>query len=85
MPYLSSIERIGLQKGLEQGRQLGSVEEGQVMVLEAVSMRFGVVPEDVVHTVNAFTTRETLRALLRQAITVPDLAAFQEALRLAKG
>ena len=25
--YLSSIERIGLQKGLEQGRQLGSVED----------------------------------------------------------
>jgi hypothetical protein len=54
------------------------------MVLEAVSMRFGVVPEDVVHIVHAITTREALRALHRQAITVPDLATFREALRLAK-
>ena len=89
VPYLSSIERIGLQKGLEQGRQEGrqegSVEEGQVMVLEAVSIRFGVVPEDVVGAVHAITAQETLRTLLRQAIAVPDLVAFREALRLAKG
>jgi len=84
VPYLSSIERIGLQKGLEQGRQEGSVEEGQVMVLEAVSIRFGVVPEDVVGAVHAITAQETLRTLLRQAIAVPDLVAFREALRLAK-
>ena len=97
MPYFSSIERLGLpaglghsreagwQEGWQQGRQEGFLEALKSMVLETVAIRFGSVPEDLIHTVNSITTRDTLRGLHRQAITVPNLDAFEEALWLAKG
>jgi len=84
MPYVTSVERIGIEKGLQQGLQQGSLQGTQEMVLEAVTVRFGVVPEEVAQAVNAIETRETLRSLLRQAMTSPNLEAFREALRLAQ-
>jgi hypothetical protein len=80
MPYLSNIERIGLQKGLERG----SLEEARAMLLEAVDARFGGVPVDVAQAVNTMQVPQNLRLLLRQAIILPDLAAFREALRTAE-
>lgn len=89
MPYVTSVERIGIEKGRQQGRQQGwqegSLQEAREMVLEAVAARFGVAPEEIVQAVNAITARETLRSLLRQAVTGADLVAFREALRLARG
>ena len=97
MAYFSTIERLGLQPGLDhsreagwqegwqQGRQEGFLEALKSMVLETVAIRFGSVSEDLIHTVNSITTRDTLRGLHRQAITVTSLEAFEEALWLAKG
>jgi hypothetical protein len=77
MPYVTSIERIGIEKGLQKGSLRGS----RGMLLEAVSARFGELPDDVVQAVNAIETEETLRSLLRQAILCTDLATFRAALR----
>ncbi len=84
MPYVTSVERIGIEKGLQLGLQLGSLQEAREMVLEAIAARFGVAPEEVMQAVNAIESRETLRSLLRQAINCADLEAFREALRLAR-
>ena len=84
MPYVTSVERIGIEKGLQQGLQQGSLQEAREMVLEAIAARFGVAPEEVAQAVNAIKARETLRSMLRQAINCADLEAFREALRLAR-
>jgi hypothetical protein len=79
MPYITSVERIGMQKGFEQGLQQG-LREVQDMVCEAVATRFGTVPDDILAAVRRLEDRETLHALLRQAIICPTLEALREAL-----
>jgi len=51
------------------------------MVLEAVRVHFGKVPRDIWVAVQRLETRETLHALLRQAMTCPNLEAFRDTLR----
>jgi len=81
MPYVTSVERFGMQKGFEQG-QLQATRE---MLLEAVATRFGEVPQDVTAAVQRLETRETLRGLLRQALTCASLETFRDALRTVQG
>jgi hypothetical protein len=83
MPYITSVERIGMQKGFEQGLQQGlqqGLREAQDMVCEAVATRFGTVPDDILAAVRRLEGRETLHALLRQAIICPTIDALREAL-----
>ncbi|EGV30435.1 conserved hypothetical cytosolic protein [Thiorhodococcus drewsii AZ1] len=37
MPYITSVEQIGIEKGIEQGKQLGSA----VILLRLIERRFG--------------------------------------------
>ncbi|MBF0109644.1 MAG: hypothetical protein HQL76_10750 [Magnetococcales bacterium] len=43
MPYITSVERIGMRKGEEKGRHDGKAE----MLLELLQERFGLIPESV--------------------------------------
>jgi hypothetical protein len=72
---------MGLQRGLQQGQ----LQEARNMLLEAVATRFGEVPEDVTAAVRRLETRDTLHALLWQALTCPTIEAFGDALRTARG
>ena len=80
MPYITSVERIGMQKGFEQGLQQGLLREARDMVLVAIAARFGAVPDDMLTVVLRLEDRETLHALMRQAVTCPTLEALREAL-----
>lgn len=41
MPYITSVERIGIEKGMQQGRQQG-MQRGEAAVLERqLTRRFG--------------------------------------------
>ena len=51
------------------------------MVLEAVAAHFGETPPDIAATIQHVEDRETLHALLRQAITCATLDALREMLR----
>ena len=75
MPYVTSVERMGFQRG--------QLQATQDMLLEAVATRFGEVPEDITDTVRRLETRDTLHALLRQALTCATIEAFRDALRAA--
>jgi hypothetical protein len=81
MPYVTSVERLGMQKGFEQGQ----LQIAREMLLEAVATRFGEVPQDVTAAVQRLEAVEPLRVLLRQALTCASLAAFQDALRTIQG
>ncbi len=84
MPYVTSIERIGIAKGMEEGReqglQQGARQEGQQMVLDALEERFGELPETVSDAIRQIQDQEQLRLLLRQAIRSTSLEEFQSSL-----
>jgi len=76
MPYITSVERIGMKQGLQQGL----LEDGREMVLEALDERFGEVQSEVANAVNQIENRDTLKSLLRSAIRCASLEDFKKAL-----
>ncbi|HRI12225.1 MAG TPA: Yae1 family protein [Verrucomicrobiota bacterium] len=92
MPYVTSIERLGIQKGrqegLQEGRQegiqkgllVGRVEAAREDIQEALLARFGPLPAELIQAIEAVSERAQLRRWLRLAVTVPSLEAFQGAM-----
>jgi len=82
MPYVTSWERIamekGMKKGMEKGMEKGSLEEAREMVLEALEERFGVVPPDLEEVIRGREDRDVLRKWLRLAIRVGNLEEFRK-------
>jgi hypothetical protein len=62
MPYVTSIERLGKQEGLQ--------EATREAVVEILKTRFAAVPPAILDALNRLDDLGTLRALLRRAITV---------------
>ena len=89
MPYITSVERIGMEKGreegleqgLEQGREQGRTE-GEValrkMIQEILESRFQVVSKDAQDRLASYSGLEGLRALGRLALTAESLDEFRE-------
>jgi len=80
MPYITSIERLGREEGLQQGLQQGALEEGRELVLETLTERFGNVPAVISQTLHHIQDQNRLRALLRQTIRSASLEEFQHGL-----
>ena len=76
MPYITSVERIGIEKGLEQGM----LTDRREMVLEALDERFGEVPSSISDVINRIEDKDMLRQLHRQAIGSTSLEEFQQSL-----
>ncbi len=66
MQFITSWER----KGIEQGR----AEEARDTLLNLLQEKFGAVPETTIHCVEAVSSVEELRRLLRQLVHVNSLA-----------
>jgi hypothetical protein len=75
MPYVTSAERIGIRKGLQQGFLI----EGREMILEELD-RFGEVPSIISSAVNQVEDKDLLKSLLRCAIKCASLEEFKQAL-----
>lgn len=71
-PYMTTGERIGREQGLQQG----SLEEGRMILFEALDERFGEVPAPLAETIQQLEDRDRLRRLLRQAISCASLDEF---------
>ena len=69
MPYITSVERIGMRKGLEQGRQ-GDI----IRILE---FRLGNIPPELREIIGKIKNEDLLGNLLIQAITIQSVSAFQ--------
>ena len=76
MPYITSVERIGMRKGREEGLQQG-LQSGVLAVLEG---QFGIVPVAISDDIGQIQDPDQLRTLLRQAIRSASLEEFQQAL-----
>jgi hypothetical protein len=76
MRYVTSVERIGMKKGMEQGL-LKATREAVVDVLEE---RFGGTPPTVVEAIQGMEDPSLLKSLLRRAATLGSLEEFEQAL-----
>lgn len=101
MRYITSVERMGIEKGLQQGIQqglqqgiqqgiqqglnIGFTEEARESVIEVLEIRFSVIPEDIARQIKSVEVRETLRSLRKQAILCKDLNSFRKMLDRARG
>jgi hypothetical protein len=82
MRYVTSIERLAKQEGVEEGI-LQNARESIIAVLET---RFGEVPSSIAEVVNIIEEPSVLKTLLKSAIAIPSTAEFQEVLdNLASG
>ena len=86
MPYITSVERIGMQRGLEQGMQQGmqqGVQQGQAeMVLRVLSRRFGMISADLTASIRGLPSPH-LPILLDVALSaeaLPQVAAVVKTL-----
>lgn len=76
MPLLSRMELRAMQKGIEQG----SLQNARESVLEVLDIRFEVVPPELIEAINEIEDTSFLKQLLRDAIAVDSLEAFQQLL-----
>jgi len=79
MEYVTSVERIGIQKGLEQGLEQGreeGLQQGATRaILRLLSHRFGVLPPAIEGQLGALAV-DQLEALLDLALSVPSIEDF---------
>ena len=75
---LEKGKAIGLEEGKVMGLELGQEEGLRESVLEALEVRFGMVPFEMEKKVRQIRGRKTLEGLHRRAILVESLEAFQK-------
>ena len=76
VPYITSIERIGMQRGLQQGR-LGTFHKNLTTVIQT---RFGNVPVDITQAINAVKQESKLDQLFQYALLAESLPNFEQKL-----
>ncbi len=76
MPYVTSFERIGIQKGI--------LQNSREDVIDVLETRFETVPQPIVEIINAMNNLSFLKALHKEAVKTPSLEAFEQALEKAK-
>jgi len=77
MPYVTSVERVGIKKGIRQGMQQGSVAAARQAVIDVLETRFELVGESIVAGLGLVDDLPRLKKLLKEAVTTPSIAAFQ--------
>lgn len=79
-PYITSVERIGIKKGIQQGM----LEEARDMLMELLEERFELLSSSTVAQIKAIEEREVLKGLFKQALRVQSLDKFKELLSKAQ-
>ncbi|NES01036.1 MAG: transposase, partial [Symploca sp. SIO1B1] len=72
MPLLSNMEIRGMQRG--------AVQNARESVLEVLTVRFEVVPSEVIEAINQIKDVSVLKQLLREAIAISSMVKFQQLL-----
>ncbi|BAP58141.1 hypothetical protein THII_3844 [Thioploca ingrica] len=73
MRYVTSIERHGIQKGLEQGL----LQQAQEAVVKVLQVRFTQLPKQLIEQLQQVKDRDQLSQLLEQAVLVNSLQEFE--------
>jgi hypothetical protein len=77
MPFITSVERIGIEKGREEGRQEGREEgmrDGLLAGIElALKIKFGTAGQEIVPEIREITSLEVIRAIYARLETARSL------------
>ena len=76
MPYVTSVERLAREEGLQQGI-IQNARENLINVLEA---RFEEVPSSLAELINQIEYPTLLNNMVKRTITIGSLAEFQQEL-----
>ncbi len=74
MRYVTSIERLAKQEGVEQGK----LENAREDIVEILKTRFGEVPEQIASLVNTMSDLPMLKRFFTSAITINSIEEFQQ-------
>jgi len=77
MPYITSVERRGIEKGLQQGLQRGEVTKAQDDIVRILEFRFEDVAQKLRQIIEKLDDTELLGKLLLQAVSTPSLDEFE--------
>jgi len=72
--YITSGERIGIEKGLQQGRQEGRRLEALAMLERLLTRRFGSIPPALQQRLQG-ASADIIETWFDRALDAPDLAA----------
>lgn len=78
MTFITSIEEIGIEKGIQQGREQGILQKARKVVIEVLKIRFENVPETLVEAINTFDDADILKTLHKQAVIVESIEQFTQ-------
>jgi hypothetical protein len=86
MPYITSAERIGIEKGRLEGRNegldLGQLFNAREMLLEALDEKFSNnTPADIKKQIQALNNKLMLKRLHRSAIRSKDIEEFRQSMK----
>jgi len=76
MPYVTSVERLAAEEGMQKGIEKGQLEARRESIVETLEMRFGAVPTAVKERVDAQTDLALLKQWHRLAISCAALEGF---------
>ena len=75
------VLEVAREKGMEEGKTLGAVENSHKLLLSAISEKFGFMPPRIADQIRKIENQDTLDALFRQVFRCADIAAFENVLR----
>ncbi|NES85540.1 MAG: hypothetical protein F6K10_31330 [Moorea sp. SIO2B7] len=76
MPFMSRIELMAKEEVIEQGTLLNARES----VIEALEVRFNLVPPTIISQLNSIENVARLKKLLRLAISINSVEEFEQVL-----
>ncbi len=90
MPYITSIERLGIERGIKQGIEQGikqGIEQGieqeslrskRESIIEVLEIRFAEIPSELTAVINGIEDFELLKQLHKRAVTVASVEELQQ-------
>ena len=81
MPYVTSVERIGIQEGIQQGIQQGILNNSREDVIDILEVRFGSPPGSITQIINSIDEISILKILHKKAVTTGSLNEFEAVLK----
>ncbi|MCP4701791.1 MAG: cytosolic protein, partial [Gammaproteobacteria bacterium] len=80
MPYVTSIERIGIEKGVKKG----ALQKSQEDVIEILSVRFKKIPGSLLKTIRSINDAALLSKLHRKAILAESIQSVKQIIKESK-
>lgn len=78
MSYITSVEQMGYDRGIKQGKAEGKAEEARSLILRQLNRRIGTLPDRTIDRINqlSITRLESLGEALLDFSAIEDLMTW---------